>query len=235
MKHAALLLLMAVVTSCHGTALPVITCTATPQQSPLPKGAYAGQQWCDAAAKLTKAERSELADMTPQPNLLNGNTTWNAKRLRWEQDFQWDPNRKGKTGPVAILPMSVARAEDKRRQEDARWCDPSTMLGLGDGYHQYYCKPDPNGPPGRKGRIAENVEAEKALVEAQARIDALAAALTTRVLSPAEMKQVLHWGPQIFVHPMEPYSQEDIDERYVTALKIQNELRLQKGCGDGSH
>jgi hypothetical protein len=77
---------------------------------------YNGARWLAAAISLTKEERDELADLTPGVDILNGNSTWNTTSLRWEQDFQYEPDRTGKAGPRAILPMSEARAAFRERE-----------------------------------------------------------------------------------------------------------------------
>jgi len=112
--------------------------------------------------------------------------------------------------------------------EDRQWCDPKTAGGATNGRQYFYCKPDSNGPEGRKGRITEDVESEQYLNAQEQHKSELADALVTRVLSPKEMKEVLKYGSSLFVRNMQPYRQEEVDQEYLMALKIQAQLREMK-------
>jgi hypothetical protein len=184
--------------------------------------ACAQSKWAAQSLKLTDAERKELADITPGTTYSQcTDSSWSYLSLRWVCD-----DDSSKRGPRAILPMSAARAEQKRREADANWCDPSEIWGMSDGWHQYHCVADAKGPAGRTGHVEENKEAEEYLAKQQAHTADLANALTTRVLTAAEMKEVLQQGSDIFVRPMQSFRQEDVDRQYLTALDIQRELRL---------
>ena len=71
-----------------------------------------GADWWVASLLLTKDQRQQLADMTPDfdssDSGWNATGTWNSAQLRWEQDFYGDPERKGHVGPHAILPFAEA-------------------------------------------------------------------------------------------------------------------------------
>lgn len=198
--------------------------------TPLPAGAYTGARWTIEASRLTLKERQELADLTP--DFEGANATWNPTNLRWEEDPQFY-NGEAIVSSRALLPMSVARAEAKRRREDAMWCDPNSGFGMSagffldgrDGVRQYHCVPNDKGPEGRKGRIEENKEAEKVMEVEQERIDKLSEALTRRVLTDTEYKEVLDRGSDIYLHNLESYSQKEIDERFEHALRVQEILR----------
>jgi len=133
---------------------------------------------------------------------------------------------------IALLLVSsigcTSRIRQITAQKDAQWCNPEALGGLNNGYQQFYCKPNDNGPEGRKGQWEEDVEAEKQVAVHEAHLYALASALTTRVLTIKEMNEVLQLGSRIFIHSMQPYRQEEIDERYIMALKIQAQLREMK-------
>lgn len=100
-------------------ALATIGCA---QQKPdnLPPGAYTGVRWSVAAAKLTKDERDKLSEVTDGCGC--GHSVWNDSTLRWEEEFYGQPERKGKLGPRAILPLSLAISWPKvlRDREDAK-------------------------------------------------------------------------------------------------------------------
>lgn len=52
----------------------------------------------------------------------------------------------------------------------------------------------------------------------------LARALTTRILTDGEMKEVLEIGPDIFVYPGFPYYEKDVNDKFINALAIQTQL-----------
>lgn len=126
--------------------------------------------------------------------------------------------------PVRIQMSVVA----KRRQEDAMWCDPNSMGGRSDGYHQYHCVPDDKGPEGRKGRVEEDKKAEAEVDKYEQHKFQLASYLTTRVLTDAEYKEVLALGSDIYVRNMQPFYQQEIDQRFEHALRVQELLRNAK-------
>jgi len=113
-------------------------------------------------------------------------------------------------------------------QEDAQWCDPKTTGGSTNGLQYFYCKPNDNGPEDRKGRWEEDVESEQDLYAQEQHKSELADALVTRVLTPKEMKEVLNYRSSLFVRNMQPYRQEEVDQEYLMALKIQAQLREMK-------
>ena|ERR1700734_3235316 len=115
-----------------------------------------------------------------------------------------------------VLPCS-GRSQVKPHAKDkpVPKCSDGGMAG--GGYTEYTCI---------NGKWVEDVEGEKQDQEYEAHKQKLASALTTRVLTPAEMSEVLSFGPDIFVQPMQAFFQDDVDKRFVTALDIQRELRL---------
>jgi hypothetical protein len=59
----------------------------------------------------------------------------------------------------------------------------------------------------------------------------LRSALTTRILTEAEMSRVLDAGYQIFMDPGFPYREEDKQSEFLYALKVQALLRsMNTGC-----
>ena len=101
----------------------------------------------------------------------------------------------------------------KSKQE----CDPKEMWESSNGYQQFTCSPE--------GKVVEDKGAEASLAKAESHRQELAIALRTRILLPAEMAEVLSYGPNLFVQNMQPYFQDTIDKEFNEALEIQRQLR----------
>lgn len=189
---------------------------------------YNGARWWAESAKLTSEQRDELSDMTPDIPCSNCSATWNTRTLRWEEDvegehyFEGKPLHKPLVGPHAILPFALALSEEK----DAQWCDPKMEPGIDINGIPFRCVIDAKSPhPDRMGRFEEDKAAEEAMAEYEARKEFLAQAMTTRVLTSAEYKEVLADGSNLLVHAMQPFNQQDIDEQFEHMLRIQDDLR----------
>jgi len=100
-----------------------------------------GPLWLAAAALLTKEERRELSRLTPGIGGWNNHSTWNDRELRWGEDF-YQSTARGKVGPRAILPLSVAREAALDRLHGTAKRVPIAELRTREGYR--YC-PDAAG------------------------------------------------------------------------------------------
>lgn len=127
--------------------------------------------------------------------------------------------------PACAQTAKPKKQQQKKKEVAIQWCDPSFGASMTDGWHQYVCVPDKNGPAGKRGHWDEDKQAEAEIARVQQHKYELARALTTRVLTAKELQEVLDYGPDIFTQNMVPFYQKDIDEQFVTALKIQVELR----------
>lgn len=85
---------------------------------------------------------------------------------------------------------------------------------------QYYCVLDKYGI----GHFAEDFESEEKIRQYDLHKEQLAAALTNRVLTDAELKEVLSIGPDLFVHTGVMFSQHEINDQFLDALAIQVKL-----------
>jgi len=132
---------------------------------------------------------------------------------------------------IALLMFSAAltagcRSQTAKHKPTSKAVDDScgaSMIGATGGSDgtQYKCTKGADG----KGHWVEDLEAEKSIREFYAHRSMLRSALTTRVLTNVEMAEVLDIGSDIFVNPYESFRQEDVDQKYLVALKIQEELR----------
>lgn len=174
--------------------------------------------WKIQAAKLSNEQRDALATMTPGVDGCSF-SSWDTHELYWVCEGS------NVHGPRAILPFSTAMGQFIAIQQDAQWCDPNTEVGMGDGQHEYHCVPDTSAPHGFKGRWERDLKAEKELAKWEKHRADLAHALTTRVLTDAEMREVLDQGYTILTQDGIPYDPVEVQSVYANSILIQDELR----------
>jgi hypothetical protein len=133
----------------------------------------------------------------------------------------------------AVLAVTITGCTPKtkvtqKQDTGMEWCNPTLYGGVSVDGHIFHCVTDSNGPAGDKGHVEEDIRAELVEERQYQHQKALADALTTRVLTDKEMNEVLKMGSSIYISPEQPYSQDDLDHRFVSALMIQTQLRLMK-------
>jgi len=174
-------------------------------------------KWLYYNARLSKQDRQDLADMTPNTTRCQ-ESTWNDTQLWWECDFDSKQH-----GPRAILPMSAARAQDAIDREDGMWCDPDTAFGMTVNTTFFKCAPNDKSPHAdRKGRWEEDVVGMKRFAEHEAAKWRLFRALSERKLTHDEL---MHCYEGMNVTMGQSYFQVDVDADMYDALIKQWELQ----------
>jgi len=104
--------------------------------------------------------------------------------------------------------------------------EPATMdgwLGSGsNGYGTWVVR----GINGVKVYEDTTAETQKEEAKLQARKNELINALTTRILTDQEMKEVAALRSWLLIRPMEPYNEQEVESKFQTMLLIQQNLRL---------
>lgn len=118
-------------------------------------------------------------------------------------------------------PLTMAQWIDKANAE-RRLCSGSGWIGAGsNGFDSYSVEC----VDGMQVYTDTTKETQKAIAKEEAHKAELAHALTTRILSTDEMKEVAQYGSNLLMREMIPYNAEDVERRFQTMLMIQQTLR----------
>ena len=121
---------------------------------------------------------------------------------------------------AALLLASGAWGQQaKKKPATKQECDSKVWQfgGGSDGYTQYKCS--------AQGRWVVDTEAMKAAADEDAHRHKLAAALISRVLTEAELDEVMQQGIYLITEPMQPFSEEEKTKEFNDDLAQQFRLR----------
>lgn len=116
-------------------------------------------------------------------------------------------------------PAEKAIDEDNRKH--ANDCVPGEDLGANVNNTPYECDKET-----KQWKVCD--ECIKVEEKYEAHKTELAVALTTRILTESEMKEVMGMGQYIYSRPMESFYEPDLQNRFTAALQIQMMLRMKK-------
>ncbi|MDE1971359.1 MAG: hypothetical protein KGI50_07340 [Patescibacteria group bacterium] len=177
---------------------------------------------CSGVQSNSEAD-AKLKEILPRLDVVLREISRNEKIVKTSKELA---EEKIRNAPVTEDKDGFLVKNGKREK-----CDPKGLWGeYSDGFREFTCT--------ESGYFVEDIKAEHAAQEHEAHRAQLALELTTCVLSTKDLSDVLSYGNTIFAYPMVPYSQEDIDEKYRSALEIQKTLREMPGspkCSNTQH